>query len=416
MTIAWMVWAALVAVLAGAAASLLEPVLRGRGRAARGVWAGALVLSLGVPAAAWLAPSPASAPEAAAGVGLPLDLLLAMGGLASSPPPVLVRLDGWAVAAWAAASALLLLGLSGGLLRLALRARGWTRASLWGDEVLISRDFGPAVVGVGTARVVLPRWALALGRERLRMVLEHEREHGRAGDARLLLAGALALAAAPWNPALWWQVRRLRAAVEVDCDRRLLRRGVSPAAYGALLLELASRAPGLPFGAAGLVDPPSLLERRLKMIVRGARRSGPGRTATAVAGAGLLMAAACEAPPPTAVPPPAEAPVSGTVRVRGGAQPLVQPLVYVDGVRVEGVPEDLDPGRIDRVEVLKGRAAEAIQGPEAAGGVIRIFTKEGGASGSAETPGDGVAGVLRERVTTPAPAAGRVGRLSGTKR
>ena len=415
MTIAWMVWAALVAGLAGAAASLLEPVLRGRGRAARGVWAGALALSLGVPAAAWLAPSPAAAPEAA-GVGRPLDLLLAMGGLSSSPPPVLTRLDGWAVAAWAAASALLLLGLSGGLLRLALRARGWTRASLWGAEVLISRDFGPAAVGVGTARVVLPRWALALGRERLRMVLEHEREHGRAGDARLLLAGALALAAAPWNPALWWQVRRLRAAVEVDCDGRLLRRGVSPAAYGALLLELARRAPGLPLGAAGLVDPPSLLERRLKMNVRGARRSGPGRTAVAVAGAGLLMVAACEAPPPTAVPPTAEGPVAGTVRVLGGTQPLMRPLVYVDGVRVQGVPENLDPGRIERVEVLKGGAAQAIEGPDAAGGVIRIFTKEAGASGSVETPGDGVAGAMRDRVTTPLPATGRVDRLSGTRR
>jgi outer membrane receptor for ferrienterochelin and colicin len=41
--------------------------------------------------------------------------------------------------------------------------------------------------------------------------------------------------------------------------------------------------------------------------------------------------------------------------------------------------ESLDPGRIERIEVLKGAAAARLFTEEAAGGVIQIFLKaEGG--------------------------------------
>ncbi len=37
--------------------------------------------------------------------------------------------------------------------------------------------------------------------------------------------------------------------------------------------------------------------------------------------------------------------------------------------------DTLDPDTIDRIEVVKGGAAEALYGERAAGGVIQIYTK-----------------------------------------
>jgi len=77
-----------------------------------------------------------------------------------------------------------------------------------------------------------------------------------------------------------------------------------------------------------------------------------------------------------------------------GATSMMQdnaPLIYVDGVRLDTNQEsliylggqttsrlnDLNPGDIERVEVIKGAAATALYGTEASNGVIQIFTKRG---------------------------------------
>ena len=62
------------------------------------------------------------------------------------------------------------------------------------------------------------------------------------------------------------------------------------------------------------------------------------------------------------------------------------PVVFVDGVRVHGpgtrggmgALELIDPGTIARIEVLKGPAAGAQYGPDAADGVVLITTRRGG--------------------------------------
>jgi len=53
-------------------------------------------------------------------------------------------------------------------------------------------------------------------------------------------------------------------------------------------------------------------------------------------------------------------------------------ILYVDEIRVQGslVSLDIGPEEIDRVEVIKGAAAETLYGAEAAGGIIQIFTKD----------------------------------------
>lgn len=68
-----------------------------------------------------------------------------------------------------------------------------------------------------------------------------------------------------------------------------------------------------------------------------------------------------------------------------------QPLIYIDGIRVERSSRsevstggqtlsrlnDINPQDIARVEIIKGAAATAMYGSEASSGVIQIFTKQG---------------------------------------
>lgn len=90
-----------------------------------------------------------------------------------------------------------------------------------------------------------------------------------------------------------------------------------------------------------------------------------------------------------------------SIRLRGNVSALMgnNPLIYVDGVRIrsESFPKnnfpigyvgtsdnstysplnDIDPGNIDRIEIIKGPAATTLYGTEASAGVIQIFTKRG---------------------------------------
>ena len=75
------------------------------------------------------------------------------------------------------------------------------------------------------------------------------------------------------------------------------------------------------------------------------------------------------------------------LRVRGAKSFTFnrQPVVYIDGIRVDamgfdgglGALELIDPGTIARIEVIKGPSAGAEYGPDAADGVVLIFTKRG---------------------------------------
>ena len=88
----------------------------------------------------------------------------------------------------------------------------------------------------------------------------------------------------------------------------------------------------------------------------------------------------------------------GTTRIRGTASLSLgaQPLVYVDGVRVNGQESnaafgwyafngnsqpsriaDFNPDEIENIEIIKGPAAATLYGTEASNGVINIITKRG---------------------------------------
>src|SRR5690349_2423297 len=59
---------------------------------------------------------------------------------------------------WRAASIAMLLALIVSGVVLFLRKRRWQRATVSGADVLVTRDVGPAVVGLLRPRIVVPRW------------------------------------------------------------------------------------------------------------------------------------------------------------------------------------------------------------------------------------------------------------------
>jgi hypothetical protein len=168
-----------------------------------------------------------------------------------------------------------------------------------GVPVLLSPSTGPAVIGLFRSRIVLPQWVVDDAPDDVRaLLMEHEREHLRAGDPRLLAVGLAAVALMPWNPAAWWQLRRLRLAVEVDCDARVLARRADVRAYGTLLLEVGRRGTGGRLLAAAFSEPASFLERRIRIMTSPRVRRPWLRAAGFGAAALAMIVAACEAPGP----------------------------------------------------------------------------------------------------------------------
>jgi TonB-dependent SusC/RagA subfamily outer membrane receptor len=286
----------------------------------------------------------------------------------------------------------LLLVLCGTLLRLRRARLAWRSHRIADVHVLISHDAGPALVGLLRPAIVVPSWLLAESPERQQLVVQHEDEHRRAGDHALLAFACTAVCLMPWNIALWWLLLRTRLAVELDCDARVLRRGVQPRSYGSLLLEIAGRTRGRPFGAPALTDSRTHLERRLIAMTDDMRTPGRVRTAAAGLSALVLVAAACAADLPTsaAIDDMDVEQVESQAKQAGMLVPLVDddnPLFIVDGVIVDGAAaRDLEPEQIRKIEVLKARAALREYGERGEHGVILVETLATGAPRVLGTP------------------------------
>jgi beta-lactamase regulating signal transducer with metallopeptidase domain len=185
-------------------------------------------------------------------------------------------------------------------LRMQRIRRAWPRAELQGRRVRIAPSVGPAVVGVVNPEIVVPQWLLRRTDEEQSVVVAHESEH-LCGRDHLLLGGAtLAVALVPWHPAVWWMLSRLRLAIELDCDARVLRRGVPARRYGAVLIDLAGQCSGFQVGATALADEASHLERRLLAMKPTRSNHVHLRAAILFVCAGVSLLAACEAKVPTA--------------------------------------------------------------------------------------------------------------------
>jgi beta-lactamase regulating signal transducer with metallopeptidase domain len=320
MTAAWMLYLLLVGTLMTLAATLLAAALRNFGRPTRWVWAGALasVLALAVFAPRHemyrrkLAPTVAMRGTTVLAVdqatpnplGRVRELYRALDAGTTAtvyslsqrvPRPMAIAF----VAVWATASAALLALFVAVNVRLARARRRWPVSQAHGTAVRVAPDSGPAVLGLLRAEIVVPRSLLGRSAEEQRLILLHEREHLRARD-HLLLAGAWLVAIAfPWHPAVWALINRLRLAIELDCDARVLRAGESPKSYGALLIEVAAHHGGIRIGALALADGPSHLERRILAMNAPRKRHALTYGALLSGVGGLLVLAACEAKVPT---------------------------------------------------------------------------------------------------------------------
>lgn len=293
----------------------------------RGVWLAAMLLSIAIPA--WHLPEalpdmspvqitvPPSVPVLASTLstvrgprGAPGSAETAVARSASTksaPPPahgfwtatVYHRLVVLFLASWAVASAVFLVRLLVGAVALRRRSRHWTSTVLDGVAVTISDKLGPAVLGIIRPRILVPRWLAEEPAPRRSAVLTHESEHLRARDAYLLLGGWLLLVLLPWNLFLWWLWRRLKLAIEMDCDARVVRRGAAPASYGEELLAIATRTPPVPRSAIGLFERRSQLARRVRILATPSRRWWRWAAVPlyAVTGLAALAAATFPAPP-----------------------------------------------------------------------------------------------------------------------
>src|SRR5512132_3022841 len=172
---------------------------------------------------------------------------------------------------WLIASGLLLIWGLTNAMRVSHVLGGWRRTRgdpgkpilVDGVPVVVTDLIGPATVGLWRSHVLVPRWVLALPGMQRQYVVRHEEEHRRAHDARLLFLASLPLILMPWNPAMWWLLRRLCLAVEMDCDNRVVAALGNPTAYGELLLKVAQAANRGPRLQPAFLGGVGTLERRL---------------------------------------------------------------------------------------------------------------------------------------------------------
>lgn len=413
-----------VGVLVAAGARVGEEALRLAQRPVRWAWAGALVLLFALAIRATVTgTAPAGVPvnvpapvlvgatavqTEAAGLdvvlaviqrtqdlvgGIPGDVATRLGQLVPAP------LANVLAAVWATMSVAVLVLLVLVYWRFSRAVRTLPVSTMHGARVRVSRSAGPAVVGIRDPQVVVPAWLLDAPEAEQRLAISHEREHLAARDPQLLIAACVAVAALPWHPAAWWMLARLRLAVEMDCDRRVLAAGTPRRLYGSTLIDIAARGGRLPFGAPALADHTTHLERRLIAMTPTTTPYRRTRLLAVGAAALLIVAAACEARLPSAPE------IEGMDAAAVAENPLTKAALagdttiawYVDDARVTAEESRaIAAEKIATIEVNKGvrgneirirtKAAAAAAGPDAGAAISPL----------PEGPGAPVAGARTE--------------------
>lgn len=407
--IALIVYGVFVGILVLASGRAAESLARNAGRSVRWIWLGAMLATLGFSfsaanravhtsgrlphdlllntdtAAAQTIVVHTSLFERAFGVGRdvqrPLnDALARVAGLTQHVVPanvVTVAILVWAVVGIALVAVFL------GVQRRMRRARKtWPLADVAGARVRLSPSVGPLVAGVVRPEIVVPHWILERRADEQRMIVAHEAEHVRAHDPALLGVACVALAAMPWNPALWYMFSRLRLAVELDCDARVLRGGSTPGSYGALLIDVAERASLIRLNALALADDSSHLHQRILAMKPERTRFALARGGIAASLGFVALLAACAAEMPTATDIQQMDASTATASAKKFAIIPDTAIEYV----VNGKPMSAERARaiaaadIDRVEISKS----AVTGR----GTVTMWTKAAGSSSEAVPAGE----------------------------
>jgi beta-lactamase regulating signal transducer with metallopeptidase domain len=334
-------WDALrVAVLLGLALAAMPLLRRAPAATRRLVLALALGGALILPAVSALAPAwrVGARPSFAVPQGEPVMEALAEGGAA---PAAVARGRGPAgglparsrsllpvdppaalAAAWAIGALLLAARLAAGLLasramvRRASPAPSWARAvaraerktGLRVDVRTTSELDAPAVTGVLSPVVLVPRGSETWTDERRVAVLLHELAHVRQRDCLAQILAQLACAAHWFDPLAWVAARRLRLERELAADEAVIAAGTRASRYAEDLLAIAGVRPAPPL-TLGMAEPSQLAARIVAIVSTGQARRPLSRPRAALIIAGslaTLCAVACATPEasPPATPEP----------------------------------------------------------------------------------------------------------------
>lgn len=236
---AWLAASMALALLLSAAAWRAERTLQRRGRTTRWLWLAAIAASAIAPLT-WLP-----------------------GVLAAMPAEQAQLKLGWFVLS------------SGMLMLLALRSvwllshqRRWQKTTLLGTPVYLSGGIGPCVAGLLRPRIVMPVWLQLIPPRQQALLLAHAQCRLAARDPQLLALAYALIMLMPWNLPLWWQLHRLRFAIEVDCDARMLAHGHALRDYATVLRRHGQYYSGLTGAAPIVLGDPRALRRRRHLMAR----------------------------------------------------------------------------------------------------------------------------------------------------
>ncbi|WP_430391794.1 M56 family metallopeptidase [Dyella sp. 20L07] len=304
----WMIYAALVAVFLSVAALIGERAAKQRQRATRGLWFIAMILSLLLPVIITfvsipipaifhdVAPVTTVTLREATSIPMPAGMFVwdALEHKASTSRVI----DTTIGYLWLTLSVLLLCTFAIATASLRQQKRRWKEGNLCQAAVLFSPNVGPAVIGIFRPRIVVPMWLAAATEAQQKHVIAHEGEHLRALDPQLLALALTLVVIMPWNIALWWQLHRLRRAVEVDCDARVLLGGSDLREYCETLIEVGQYRSTTIGVAAGMSESVSFLEQRIKlMLLKPKRWTRASAIGLAFLSVGVAAVAAQVTPP-----------------------------------------------------------------------------------------------------------------------
>lgn len=275
--LAWMIYALSVSMVLSLAALFAEQFARHRQRASRWCWLGSIVGSILIPT---MVTSVALDIPSEKGDSMS-PKVIALHEITStrlspaiwvedreSGSAIFQNIQTYAKSAWLGMSGLMLVSLLASALHLERRKRSWSTGVVCGVTAYFSPNVGPAVVGLIRPRIVVPIWLLDSPPDQQAAAIAHESSHVDAHDPAVLTIALCLVAFMPWNLPLWWQLRRLRYAIEVDCDVRVLQAGHKLSVYGETLIAVGERQSRYIGSVAGMSESKSFLERRLRLMLR----------------------------------------------------------------------------------------------------------------------------------------------------
>jgi TonB family protein len=163
----------------------------------------------------------------------------------------------------------------------------------------------------------------------------------------------------PWNPVVWLLSSRLVRAIELDCDRRVLRRCPDVGSYGTTLLDISARRPGRLLALAAFAESEAPLRSRILAMTTPPRSVSLAAILSSVVLGVVLLVGALEIPVPAPriridVGPPAQ----------GLVQAATPPTFRPSSTRPRLLNEDevQRPGRAEIEKLAQGLHVETSEG------------------------------------------------------